>query len=648
MELKMNNLSVIQKIIDSDYLLWPSLYDNIDQILGELENELNLNNGLLTNDIKNRIFWFFRNFFSNSEKKLSDAQAKQLYHITSVILFQNSNLIELQENELSILEDILIVVENLIYLHPDLNSDITLLNPLIKTASLKKELKFTKNASAFISALFHCFTTHLKKIQINSSRDLLDLIEPLQLFLDKQLIWSKNDPTGLLVKGLLFLQELRVEYQDNQEILRAIDDYVLELSNTAIKRIPKTFPDYSVVLIKEDIGATYTRHIDINSRNSFKEISIVLYPKDILPQIEVYTLSNTYNLPRVQITINHAELTPEKKNKMIDLIETLHSEMEDFISYLNIKSLEKERINIELNLFNNRNHFDRYGYLVWNIDSSGGGITLPGIDNQPTTAFVYQTEFGFENLKHELTHAFMNLILGGHYSAYLPGVFTEGLADFFDKGKSNLNKLIQMQQYLLREPLKPLPDIVTLNKGGTVVYLYGYFWISYLMDEMRRTILADIFNQVQHKNQDEVNRLIKQYGISQADDFNHWIKNELSQLLSYLFNAVYEQDVSSFNQLLANMDSELINTQELSSKNTPLHVAIEIWMQQKNDSNEEQNKIALTIIWSLLLKGAELKTIKNLNDQTPFDLIESDSDRRLIENYEKDAKNSIYLENRVY
>ena len=644
----MNNLSVIQKIIDSDYLLWPSLYDNIDQILEELENELNLNNGLLTNDIKNRIFWFFRNFFSNSEKKLSDAQAKQLYHITSVILFQNSNLIELQENELSILEDILIVVENLIYLHPDLNSDITLLNPLIKTASLKKELKFTKNASAFISALFHCFTTHLKKIQINSSRDLLDLIEPLQLFLDKQLIWSKNDPTGLLVKGLLFLQELRVEYQDNQEILRAIDDYALELSNTAIKRIPKTFPDYSVVLIKEDIGATYTRHIDINSRNSFKEISIVLYPKDILPQIEVYTLSNTYNLPRVQITINHAELTPEKKNKMIDLIETLHSEMEDFISYLNIKSLEKERINIELNLFNNRNHFDRYGYLVWNIDSSGGGITLPGIDNQPTTAFVYQTEFGFENLKHELTHAFMNLILGGHYSAYLPGVFTEGLADFFDKGKSNLNKLIQMQQYLLREPLKPLPDIVTLNKGGTVVYLYGYFWISYLMDEMRRTILADIFNQVQHKNQDEVNRLIKQYGISQADDFNHWIKNELSQLLSYLFNAVYEQDVSSFNQLLANMDSELINTQELSSKNTPLHVAIEIWMQQKNDSNEEQNKIALTIIWSLLLKGAELKTIKNLNDQTPFDLIESDSARRLIENYEKDAKNSIYLENRVY
>lgn len=642
----MNNLSFIQTILDSDYMNWPSLYYNLDQILEELENELKLNNGLLSNNIKNKIFWFFRNFFSNSKNELSNMQAKQLHHITTVTLFQNNSLLGFQENDLSILEDILIVLERLIYLYPDLNSDITLLNPLIKSSTLKKDLKYTKNANAFVSALLLIFMTYLRNIKINSSEELLNFIEPLQMFFATQLVWNKKDPVALLVKGLLFLKDLRLEYKDTWLISPFVDDYALELSNKAVDLIPKSFPDYSVILIQEDIGAAYVKYLEPYSRNPFKEISILLSPKDVLPQMETHTISSIANLPVVYITINHDRLSDEKNNKMINLIEELHSELEEFISYLNIKCFEKEKINITLNLFNNQKHFDRYGYLVWDIDSSGGGITIPSIDDQPTIAFVYQTELGFENLKHELTHAFMNSILGNHYAEYLPGVFTEGFADFFDKGKSNLNKLIQMQRWLLREPLKPLSEIVTLNEGGTVVYLYGYFWIEYLVHEERISILTRILREVQNKNQDQVNVLIKHSGVEQESHFNNWIQDKLSQLITHLFNAIYEQDTFSLNQLLTCMSHKLINTQEPFSRNTPLHVAVEVWMQEKNDSTN--SKIALNIIWSLLLKGAELKNIRNSNDQTPFDLIESKYDRALIENYEKDAKNYIYRENISY
>lgn len=54
-------------------------------------------------------------------------------------------------------------------------------------------------------------------------------------------------------------------------------------------------------------------------------------------------------------------------------------------------------------------------------------------------------------------------------------MFTEGLADFFDKGPSNLNKLMQMQRLLLREPLKTLPEIITMNEGGSVIFIWLFF-----------------------------------------------------------------------------------------------------------------------------------------------------------------------------
>lgn len=635
----MNNSNYIQLIVDYNYKNWSELYQSIDQILEELE-ELISSKKELSNEIKNKIFWFFRNYFSSNKHQLSKIQAKKLYDILLEILQQDPCLLNLENNDLSILEDLLIVLERILYLHPDLKGDIGILNPLIRTASIKQDLNLSKNAGAFINALLNCFKAFLSKEKITQSMELIYLTQALQEFFTKQLVWNKNDPVAILVHGLCFLKELRCNYKENSDIRPMIDHYAVKLCDMAIHDIPKTYPYYSIYFIQEDIGAAYVKYLEPEYRDFFNGLYTVLCPEDVLPEVQIHTLIGDINLPDIHIKINHTELSVEKNNTMEKLINELHRELKAFLNSINIKSVALTEISIQLNLFKDQQQFERYGYLVWDVDSSGGGICIPEMNNQPTTAFVYQVDQGFQNLKHELTHAFMDNILGSYYTKYLSGAFTEGIADFFDKGPSNLHKLMQMQRLLLREPLKTLPNIVTLNEGGSVVYLYGYFLIAYLIQE-KLVILSKILTEVQNKNS-QVAQLIELYAVEYEDDFNQWMQRKLSQLAILLFKAIREQDRGNVNQLLAGMNSQQVNIKENASNDTPLHIAIEIWIQQENTTNRA---IALNIIWSLLLKGAELKNVRNAIGKSPFDLIENVLDRELIERYAKDAKHYIELEN---
>lgn len=642
----MNNVNHLQIILDTDYQYWPEIYENINQIIEELE-ELIGKNGILSNEVKNKIFWFFRNYFSNYENKLSKIQAEKLYNILLITLQKDSCLFNLYDTDLSILEDILIVLERIFYLNPDLKGDVVILNPLIKAATFKKELNITKNSGAFISALLSCFKTCLSNEKITKSVELIHLTQALQELFNKQLVWNKNDPVAMLVHGLLFLKDLRLKYKENSEIRSIIDHYAIKLCDMAIHDIPKTYSYYSINFIQEDIGAAYVKYLEAECWDFFNGLYKVLAPEDVLPQVDIHTLVGDRNLPDTHIKINHTVLTAENNNNMKVLINELHIELQAFLNTINIKCLKLDEIHIQLNLFKDQKQFERYGYLVWNVDSSGGGICMPATNSQPTTAFVYQIDQGFQNLKHELTHAFMNNILGSTYVEYLSGAFTEGLADFFDKGSSNLNKLMQMQRLLLNEPLKILPEIITLNEGGSVVYLYGYFLIAYLIEE-KLIILTKILTEVQNKNQYQVAQLIEHYGLEEKDNFNKWMQDKLLQLSQHLFRAIRQQDRGNVNQLLAGMDNQEVNRQEKPFLDTPLHIAIEIWLQHKNDPNDTRRALALNIIWSLLLKGAELKNIRNVKGKSPFDLIEDASDRKVIERYAKDAKHYIDLENTTY
>lgn len=639
----MNNVKYLQILLETDYRNWPELYQSIDQILEELEAII-FSKGILPIEIKNKIFWFFRNYFGNYKNQLSKIQAEKLYNILSIVLQKDPCLLNLQDTDLSILEDMLIVFERIGYLYPDLKSDVTIFNPLIKAATYKKELNVTKNAGAFIAALLSCYKTCLQKQKITKSIELIQLTQALQELFVQQLVWNKNDPVAMLVHGLLFLKNLRCNYKEDAEIFSVIDYYAVKLCDMAIQDIPKIYPYYSINLIQEDIGAAYVKYLEEEYWYFFDGLYKVLCPEDVLPQADIQTLIGDDYLADTSIKINRTELSSEKNNNMKNLIEELYIELKNFLHSINLKCLDLDKINIQLNLFSDQKQFERYGYLVWNVDSSGGGICMPAIDNQPTTAFVYQTDQGFQNLKHELTHAFMDNILGSYYTEFLSGAFTEGLADFFDKGPCNFSKLSQLQRLLINEPLKTLPDIVGLNEGGSVVYLYGYFLIAYFVED-RLFLLSEILTEVQNKNQYQVTHLIERFGLEQKDDFNQWLQRKLSQLVIHLFEAVRQQDRGSVNQLLAGMNRQQVNTQEETSKDTPLHIAIEIWIQQKNNTSRT---IALNIIWSLLLKGAELRNIRNVNGKSPLDLIENISDRELIERYAKDAKHYTDLENISY
>ncbi len=639
----MNNQRCLSLILNTDYKNWPELYQNIDQILEELE-KLMVSDGVFPNEIKNKIFWFFRNYFSCYKNQLSKIQAQKLYDIIIRILQQDRCLFNLYDTDLSILEDMLIVLERIFYLHSELKSNASILNPLIKAATLKKDLNVTKNAGAFIAALLGCFKACLFKKKINKSFELIYLTQALQEFFIEQLVWNKKDPVAILIHGLLFLKELRAIYKNNSEILPIIDNYALKFCDMAIHDIPKAYPYYSVNLVQEDIGAAYVKYLEPEYWDYFNGLYKVVCPQDILPQVKLYTLTGDSNLSDTYIKINHTALSSEENDNLENLINEVYAELKNFLNLTKIKCLQQDEIHIQLNLFKDQQQFERYGYLVWNVDSSGGGICMPGINNQPTTAFVYQIDQGFLNLKHELTHAFMNNILGCFYTESLAGVFTEGLADFFDKGPSNLNKLMQMQRLLLRDPLKTLPEIVTMNKGGSIVYLYGYFLIAYLIVE-KEIIFSTILTEVQNKNRNQVTKLVTQFGLEQKEDFNEWMQNKLSQLIILLFKAIREQDRGSINLLLAGMNRQRVNMQEETTNDTALHIAIEIWMQQEDTASKTN---ALSIIWSLLLKGAELKSVRNANGKFPFDLIEDIADRDLIESYARDAKHYIDLENNTY
>lgn len=357
----MDNFKYLDLILGTDYKDWPELYQNIDQILEELQ-VLTFSKEILSSEIKNKIFWFFRNYFSNYKNSLSNIQAKKLYNILLIVLQKDLCLLNLYDTDLSILEDMLIVLERILYICPDLKNDISLFTPLIKAATFKKELNITKNAGGFISALLNCYKSYLPNEKITSSIELIHLTQPLQEFFIEQLVWNKTDPVAILVHGLIFLKELR--YKNNSEICHIIDYYAVKFCDMAIHDIPKTYPNYSSNLIQEDIGAAYVKYLEKECWDCFNGLYKILCPEDILPQVKLYTLKGDSNLSDTLIKINHTGFFSEENYSLENLINEVYADLKKFLSFAKIKCLQEDEIHIQLNLFKDQKQFERYGYLV--------------------------------------------------------------------------------------------------------------------------------------------------------------------------------------------------------------------------------------------------------------------------------------------
>ncbi|MDQ8039478.1 MAG: collagenase [Rickettsiella sp.] len=539
----------LKRIINAQsYKDWPQYHPYLNEIIKALEEELVLSRDRLAYPIKSKIFWFLRNY----DKPYTHEQSKKIYQIVKKVLIEkDSELLALKENDLSILEDILILARTTF---PDSEKDFTLFNLYINAAKNNKSLIYTKKAGTFITQLFDTCSTYFPE-SINSMAELLNLIEPIQSLIETHLVWNKNDPVAMLVQSLSFLKKIRTKYKFSAELTKYIDEYSKEISEKAITLIPVKFFDYPESLLKEDIGMAYVTGLKASERSLFKGLYAIRTPKDILPHSETQGIRGAGRSPDFTIELSYDRLSNARKVNAFQMAKETYFELKNLMISLGLTSVRKGPINIQIKLFNDSKHFERYGYMVFDVDSSGGGICIPGEGDTVGISFIYQTEEGFLNFKHEVTHALMMYFFGRNYSALVPGAFVEGIADFIDKGSVNANKMRALRVMLEKNEIKPLSEVVTLNEGGSIVYTWGYFWLKYMIEVGAQEKIAPIFSAIQKQNKAEITRIIDEYGRTEANHFEQWLvkldQAYIAAVPTHLAaHAKYRQDLPKSQELL--------------------------------------------------------------------------------------------------
>lgn len=503
----------LKKIMESKFYDWPHYYGYIDKILDELEFEIE-NQKNLSYPIKQKIFWFFRNYLGSAEKNITPDQNQRLYNIIEKTLkLKHSELLSLDADHLSILEDIFIILKAL-YSYSYKNINIFTL--YIDKAIRNKFLSNTKNADKFITQLFSAYKSYLFPGITND----LSLIKPLQNLIEAHLVWNEKDPVAMLLKGLSFLKDIRKQFTTNRHFTQNIDRYAKSICEKAIAKIPHLYHlPYPEIWIKEDIGATYVKHLEPADRGWFDGLYRILTPKDIFPYSETQVIKGVRGAPSFSVTINYNKLLPEKKEAAFKLAAEAYRDIEDLKSKLSLVSVQKQPIAISINLFDDDYHFERYGYLVFNYDSSGGGIC--DYVQDLCSPNIYQTFEGFLNFKHEVIHALMMHFLGKNYRNYVSGAFGEGIADWFDKGPLNSNKMNWLNE---QGKFKELSEIVRLDEGGSIVYNWGYFWLKYMLEEEAPSKVGQIFYTIQTADKTRINSTIKDYANNKQVAFESWLK----------------------------------------------------------------------------------------------------------------------------
>jgi hypothetical protein len=505
--------SFLKKIMESNFHDWPHYYGNIDKILDELEFEIE-NQKDLSYPIKQNIFWFFRNYLGSTEKNITPDQNQRLYNIIEKTLkLKHSELLALEADHLSILEDIFIILQAL---YPYSDKNIKIFTLYIDKAIRNKSLSNTKNAAKFITQLFNAYKNYLFPGIVKD----LSLIKPLQNLIEAHIVWNEKDPVAMLLQGLSLLKDIRQQSKTNRHFIQNIDRYAKSICEKAIAEIPHLYHlPYPEIWIKEDIGATYVKHLEPADRSWFDGLYRILTPKDVLPYSETQFVAGVSGGSDFSVTINYNRLLPEKKAAAFKLATEAYRDIKELKYKLNLESVQKQPITISINLFDDNYHFERYGYLVFNYDSSGGGIC--DYVQDLCSPNIYQTFEGFLNFKHEVIHALMMHFLGKNYRHYVSGAFGEGIADWFDKGSFNSNKMNWLSE---QGKFKELSEIVNLDEGGSIVYAWGYFWFKYMLEEEDIHEVSQIFYTIQTANKTNINSTIKNYANNKQVAFESWLK----------------------------------------------------------------------------------------------------------------------------
>lgn len=525
-----NSTSYLQKIIEGDHHSWDQFYNdkNITLIINKIikEVEKKIDSGDFSYEIKAKIFSFFRK--NHLQKKISTEQNQKIFQIVKSTLTQPDNeLFLLEENQLKIFLDIL-AIANAVY--PDYKqnkyvnnsnneNDIEIFSLLLKTATNNILLNRQKEASQFTNELFDAYKTYFPG-SINSISKLENLTQPMRDFIESQLVWNINDPVALLYKALDLLKTIIKCSQENVQVIDFIDKYAKKMSEKAIREIPNYYElPYPKDFVKEDIWAAYVRYSQPRVNELFAGIYKEVTYKTVFPHSESQYLKGVNGASDLYVKINYDELSLTKKKKAFALVEEAYQAIERLKSDLQLKSVNHKPINMTINLYNDKFHFNRYEYLLIGDDSNGGGICTYEYGKNLCIPNIYQTLEGFVNFKHETVHALAMHLLGKNYSYFVSGAFIEGIAEWYDKGAESSYKM-NLLANIDKNEIKSLSEIVNLNEGGRNVYLYGYFWFKYMFENKHLNTLANIFTKIQQEDKKEITRLTNEYAEQEAANFN--------------------------------------------------------------------------------------------------------------------------------
>ena len=510
--------SYLNGIINSESTQWSKYYSYVDEIIQALEGEV-VRQGHLSAAIKNEIFLFFKKV--NEHKPFTVQQAEKIYKLIENTL--EGELFSLEENNLRFLENILTLKS----IFPA-DKGRVIFNLCINAAIKSQSLIYIKDSKKWISQLFSAFEATLPD-SINTSSELLTLIEPIQSLINRHLLWNKDDPAAMLVQGLNFLRKIRKKYQANVEISNAIDNYAKEISEKALQLIPTRFFDYPRALLQEDIGGAYVKDLDQSARSLFNRMYKIRTAKNVLPHVERRGVAGREGAPELRVEINYDELLREKKTEALHRIREAYLEVEAIKKRLGLSSVEMGSINIKINVFNNEYDFRRYMRQVWQRNVEGkGGICVS--NDETCTSFVYQTEEGIYALKHEVTHALMKHFLGKHYDLYVSNYFVDGIAEWIEQGKYSPSKMaVLRRKFEGGQIILSLSEIVSSNDADR--YFWGYFWLKFMLEQETTKEISSIFRTIQEASKGEfseevkakVAELLDQYARNNEDHFRQWL-----------------------------------------------------------------------------------------------------------------------------
>jgi len=146
-------------------------------------------------------------------------------------------------------------------------------------------------------------------------------------------------------------------------------------------------------------------------------------------------------------------------------------------------------------VFNNAAEYNKYGQLVFDINTNNGGMYIEGTTQDPdnlATFYSYEhfwvrPEFKVWNLNHEYVHyldgRFIKYDTFNHFPSHLVW-WSEGLAEYISKGDDNPKAFKQLKE-VKQEDWYSLSDVFNTEykDGSKRVYSWGYMAVRFMYEK---------------------------------------------------------------------------------------------------------------------------------------------------------------------